>query len=91
VLLLDVRLDYFGVVERERERVEDLGGTKLRVALEDSLHLRAVPEERVNAPDRHTRAIDKGTATKHGWLYANMGMWNEYDRKRQGETSRPHS
>lgn len=91
VLLLDIRLNHLRVVECKGERIEHLGGPKLRVALEDGLHLRTVSEEGIDTSHGDAGTIDKRATPEHRRLNANVGVWNEYDRKRQGETSHSHS
>jgi hypothetical protein len=86
-LLFDVSLNDLGVVERKSQRVEDFGGPQLRVALQDGFDLHAVAKERINAAHWHTRTINIRATAENGGFNANVGMRDEYYRKRQGETS----
>ena len=54
VLVLDVGLDHFRVVEGERQRVKDLCGSQLRVTLQNRFDFGAVAEKGINAPNGHT-------------------------------------
>lgn len=79
----DVRLDHLGVVERERERVEDLRGTELRITLQDAIDADAVPIERVQAPHRHAGAEDVRAPGEDVNVDAHVRMRHQDDRESQ--------
>ncbi len=81
----DVRLNHFGVIEREGERVEDLRRTELRITLEDAIDADAVPVERVQAPHRHAGAEDVGAPGEDVNVHAHVRMRHQNDGEGQGE------
>jgi hypothetical protein len=65
VLSSHVGADHLLIVEGERERVEDLGWAKLRIALQDALDTSAAAIEGPKAANRYPRAKHVGATPEH--------------------------
>ena len=79
---LQIGVHYLGIVERERECVENFRGSKLREATQQLLDRRAALKEREQPAHGYARAGDVRTAPEDLGIHAHVRMRNENDRKR---------